>query len=158
MKKTKIKFISQTSVIAAIYVVLTFVSSTLGLSSGAIQIRFSEALTVLPMFLPSAVPGLFIGCLLSNLLTGCVIYDIIFGSIATLIGAVLTRKLRKNLFFAILSPILSNAIIVPFVIKHAYGTPEGFLFIVVGVLIGEIISCGVGGYIVYKSINRIGII
>ncbi len=158
MQKSKTRFLTQASTVAAIYVALTFVSSLLGLSSGAIQIRFSEALTILPMFLPSAIPGLFIGCVLSNLLTGCAVYDIIFGSIATLIGACLTRKLKNNLFFAISAPILSNTLIIPFVIKFAYCADDWFLFIVAGVFIGEIISCGIGGYFVHKYIIKTGII
>ncbi|MCD7836029.1 MAG: QueT transporter family protein, partial [Lachnospiraceae bacterium] len=81
----------QAAMIAAIYVVLTFIANAFGLANYAVQVRFSEALTILPYFTPAAIPGLFIGCLLSNILTGCALPDIIFGSIATLIGAVLTR-------------------------------------------------------------------
>ena len=82
----------QAAMIAALYVVLTFIANELGLASQAVQLRFSEALTVLPYFTPAAIPGLFIGCLLSNVLTGLALPDIVFGSIATLIGAVFTRK------------------------------------------------------------------
>ena len=77
----------QAAMIAALYVVLTYIANAMGLASSAIQIRFSEALTILPYFTPAAIPGLFVGCFLSNILTGCAIPDIIFGSIATLIGA-----------------------------------------------------------------------
>ncbi len=73
--------------IAAIYIVMTMFINTFNLASGTIQVRISEALTVLPFFTPAAVPGLFIGCLLSNLLTGAMLPDVIFGSLATLLGA-----------------------------------------------------------------------
>ena len=102
--------IVQAAMIAALYVVLTFIANALGLANYAIQVRFSEALTILPYFTPAAIPGLFIGCLLSNILTGCAIPDIIFGSIATLIGAVFTYKLRKFKWLAPIPPIISNMI------------------------------------------------
>ena len=83
MRDKKVTFIVQAAVIAALYVVLTFVANALGLASHTIQVRFSEALCILPVFTPAAIPGLWIGCLLANLLTGAVIYDVIFGSIAS---------------------------------------------------------------------------
>ena len=82
----KIKFITQAAVIAALYTVLTFIANALGLANQAIQVRISEALTILPVFTPAAIPGLFAGCLLSNVLTGCALLDVVFGSLATLIG------------------------------------------------------------------------
>ena len=74
MRDKKVTFIVQAAVIAALYVVLTFVANALGLASHTIQVRFSEALCILPVFTPAAIPGLWIGCLLANLLTGAVIY------------------------------------------------------------------------------------
>ena len=93
MKKTR--FVTEAAVIGALYVVLTFVSRLFGLDSGAIQVRISEALTAFVIFTPAAVPGLFLGCIISNLLMQGVILDVIFGSLATLIGAGLGRVLRK---------------------------------------------------------------
>ncbi len=93
--KQKTNFICVTAMIAALYVVLTFIANTFGLASGVIQIRLSEALTVLPFFTPAAIPGLTIGCLLSNWMTGCVLWDIIFGTLATLLGALGSYALRK---------------------------------------------------------------
>lgn len=87
MRSKKVLFITQAAVIAAVYFVLTYFISAFDLASGAIQVRISEALCVLPFFTPAAIPGLFLGCLLSNLLTGCIIWDVVFGSFATLIGA-----------------------------------------------------------------------
>lgn len=148
-----ILFLTQSAVIAALYVVLTFIASTLGLSSGVIQVRFSEALTVLPYFTPAAVPGLFIGCLLANLLTGAALPDIIFGSLATLIGAVLTKKLRKYQWLAPIPPILANVLIIPFVLLFAYGIkPLWFSFVTVA--IGEIISCGILGMLLLLTLRK----
>ena len=100
MKKNNVLFLTQAAMIAALYVVLTFLSNAFGLASGAIQIRISEALTLLPYFTPAAVPGLFVGCLLSNVLTGCALFDVLFGSLATLLGAIGTRILRKSKWLA----------------------------------------------------------
>ncbi|MCM1124540.1 MAG: QueT transporter family protein, partial [Eubacterium sp.] len=80
-------FLAQAAMIAALYIVLTFIANAFGLANHAVQVRFSEALTVLPYFTPAAIPGLYIGCFLSNILTGCALPDILFGSLATLLGA-----------------------------------------------------------------------
>ncbi len=143
----------QAAMIAAIYVVLTFIANAFGLANYAVQVRFSEALTILPYFTPAAIPGLFIGCLLSNILTGCALPDIIFGSIATLIGAVLTRMLRKNKWLAPIPPIVSNAVIVPFVLLYAYGIKPLWLSFIT-VTIGEMISCGVLGMLLLFVLKK----
>ena len=96
MRNKKVLFAVQAAMIAALYVVLTYITNLLGLASGTIQVRFSEALCILPVFTPAAIPGLFIGCLISNLITGGIIWDIIFGSIATLLGALGTYFLQKE--------------------------------------------------------------
>ena len=82
--------LTQAAIIAALYIVLTFIANALGLANFAVQVRFSESLTILPYFTKAAIPGLFIGCLLSNILTGCALPDILFGSLATLLGALVT--------------------------------------------------------------------
>ena len=92
----KVLYLVHGAVIAALYVVLTLLANALGLANYAIQVRFSEALTILPVFTPAAIPGLFIGCLIGNILGGAILPDIIFGSIATLIGAFFTWKLREK--------------------------------------------------------------
>ena len=138
--KKNVTYLTQAAIIAALYVVLTFFANSLGLANYAVQVRFSESLCILPYFTPAAIPGLFIGCLLSNILTGCALLDIIFGSIATLIGAIATHLLRKNKWLAPVGPVLSNALIVPVVLFYAYGIqPIWFSFITV--TIGEVISC-----------------
>ncbi|MEZ3488264.1 MAG: QueT transporter family protein [Lachnospiraceae bacterium] len=120
MKKSNTAYLSQAAMIAAIYVVLTYVFAPF--SFGEIQVRIAEALTILPVFTPAAVPGLFIGCLIGNILGGAVLPDIIFGSIATLIGAFCTYQLRNHPpILAPLPPILANTVIVPFVLRFAYG-------------------------------------
>ena len=106
MKNRNINFMTQAAMIAAIYVVLTYVFAPF--SFGEVQVRISEALTILPVFTPAAIPGLFIGCLVGNILGGAILPDIIFGSIATLIGAFFTWKLRKKSpYFAPIPPIVT---------------------------------------------------
>ena len=153
MKNKKTLLLCQGALIAALYIVLTFVANAFGLANYAVQVRFSEALTILPFFTPAAIPGLFIGCLLSNILTGCAIPDIIFGSIATLIGAILTYALRKQKWLAPVPPIVANAIIVPLVLKYAYGI-EPLWFSFVTVRAGEIISCGILGMILLYALDK----
>ncbi|MDE6925836.1 MAG: QueT transporter family protein [Acetatifactor sp.] len=149
----KVLFIVHASVIAALYVVLTFVANAFGLANYAVQVRFSEALTILPFFTPAAIPGLTLGCLLSNILTGCALPDIIFGTLATLIGAVLTWLLRRNKWLAPVPPIVANTAIVPFVLYYAYGIrPLWFSFITVGA--GEILSCGILGILLLNVLNK----
>lgn len=153
MQKKNIQFLTQAAMIAAIYVVLTFVANAFGLANYAVQVRFSEALTILPVFTPAGIPGLFIGCLISNILTGCAIPDIIFGSLATLIGALGTRALRSNRFLAVLPPIAANAVIVPLILKYAYGLEPLWLSFLT-VTAGEIISCGVLGLLLAFALNK----
>lgn len=154
MKRKSYLPITQAALIAALYVALTFVSSAFGLSSQAIQLRLSEALTILPFFTPAAIPGLFAGCLIANLLTGCAIWDIIFGSIATLLGAIFTYLLRKHKFLAPIPPIVANTLIVPFVIAFVYGSEYSIPFLMITVGIGEILSCGVLGMILLFALNK----
>lgn len=152
MKNKKVLFLTQAAMIAALYVVLTELSNVFGLASFAIQIRFSEALTILPFFTPAAIPGLLCGCIISNLLVSANIFDIIFGSLATLIGAIFTylighyagKKSKIAAWFAPIPPILSNTFIIPFILKYAYGLEPLWLFFLT-VFAGEFISCGILG-------------
>ena len=116
MRNKNVVFITQAAMIAAIYCVLTWVSASFNLASGSVQMRLSEALCILPFFTPAAIPGLTIGCLIANLTTGCVIWDVIFGSLATLIGAMGTYLLRKHEFLCTLPPVIANMLIVPAVL------------------------------------------
>ena len=152
MKSKKLVFICQAAVIAALYVVLTYVFSAF--ASGVIQVRVSEALTILPAFTPAAIPGLVIGCLLSNTLTGCVLLDIIFGSVATLIGALGSYALFRHTWLVPIPPIVSNMIIVPFVLRYAYGATDAFPFMIATVGAGEIISCYLLGMLLYGALKK----
>ena len=149
----KVLSITHAAVIAALYVVLTLVANAFGLANSAIQVRFSEALTILPYFTPAAIPGLFVGCLLANLMTGAALPDILFGSLATLLGAIFTRKLRKYKWMAPLPPIVANAILIPPVLLFAYGI-KPYWFSLLTVTVGEIISCGVLGMILLFSLQK----
>ena len=152
MKSKKLVFICQAAVIAALYVVLTYVFSAF--ASGVIQVRVSETLTILPAFTPAAIPGLVIGCLLSNTLTGCVLLDIIFGSVATLIGALGSYALRRHTWLVPIPPFVSNMIIVPFVLRYAYGATDAFPFMIATVGAGEIISCYLLGMLLYGVLKK----
>lgn len=147
-------YIAQAAIIAALYVVITYFVAAFNLASGAIQVRFSEVLTILPVFTPAAIPGLFIGCLLANTLTGAVIWDIIFGSLATLIAAIGTYLLRKTKFLYTLPPVLSNAIIVPLVLQKAYGLEDAYWFLFLTVGLGEVISVCVLGLLLKNALSR----
>ncbi|HIS55763.1 MAG TPA: QueT transporter family protein [Candidatus Fimimorpha excrementavium] len=136
-------FLTQGGVIAAIYVVLTLLFQAI--SFGPIQFRISELLCVLPYFTPAAIPGLFIGCLLGNILGGAAIYDIIFGSLATLIGALGSYAIRRHKPLVALPPILANTLIIPFVLRYAYAMPDALWYLMATVGIGEILAIGVLG-------------
>ncbi len=171
--KNKALIISQAALIAALYVVLTYLAQLFGLASGVIQVRFSEALTILPFFTPVVIPGLYVGCILANLLTGCAIWDVIFGSIATLLGALGTyglsrlagwrkaspgqaRPARYKVFrwLAPVPPILSNTLIVPWILRYVYESPDAMWFMMLTVFIGEVISCGILGMILYFTLEK----
>lgn len=156
MKKNT-RWLTECAVIAALYVVLTYLSSLLGISSGVIQCRLSEALTALAIFTPSAVYGLSIGCFLSNFLIGSPLFDVIFGSLATLIGVYFTFKMRKKPILALTPPIISNAIIIPLVLRYGYGLQDSIWFFAVTVAIGEFISCGILGSMLYAILLKTNI-
>lgn len=145
-------FISYGSVIAAIYVVLTFVFAPI--SFGPVQLRISEALCVLPFFTPAAVPGLFVGCLLSNLLYGAPPLDVIFGSLATLMGAAGSYWLRGSRFLVYLPPIICNMLIIPWVLRFAYGSEDMIWFAMLTVGIGEVLAVGGLGSGLLTVLNR----
>ena len=155
MKKSPALFVATGGLIAALYVVLTYLTNLVGLASGAIQVRVSEALTILPCLTLSAVPGLTIGCVLANLLTGCAAWDVVFGSLATLLGAVGTRLLRKKPAIAWIPPVVSNTVIVPIVLQQVYGVPDALWFLMLTVGAGELISCGLLGLLIFKPASRI---
>lgn len=153
MKENKVLFMNQAAMIAAIYVVLTYVFAPF--SFGEVQIRIAEALTILPAFTPAAIPGLFVGCFIGNTLGGAILPDIICGSLATLIGACFTYRLREKTFFLMpLPPVIANMLIVPFVLRYAYGVALPIPFMMLTVGIGEVISCGVLGFVLYSALKK----
>ena len=157
MKKNQVRNLTFGALIAALYVGLTFVSQVFGLASGAVQLRLSEALTILPLFCPAAVPGLAVGCLLANWLTGCALWDVIFGTVATLLGAIGTRLLKRHKLLAVLPPIAANTVIVPLLLRYVYELPDAMWYLFLTVFVGELISCGVFGTLLRKLLEKTGL-
>lgn len=152
MKNKGVLFMTQAAMIAAIYVVLTVVFAPF--SFGEVQVRIAEALTILPFFTGAAIPGLFIGCVIGNILGGAILPDIIFGSLATLIGACTTYLLRSHKFLAPVGPIVANTIVVPFILRYGYSILLPIPVMMLSVGIGEVISCGVLGMVLLFALNK----
>ena len=138
------------ALIAALYAALTLLLAPI--SYGNIQCRISEAMTVLPILLPQAIPGLFVGCILANLYTG-MITDVIFGSLATLLAAVGTFLLRKKTLLAAACPVVSNGVIVGLVLAFSYGLPPALTMAEVAV--GEIAAVALGMLVLLPVMRRI---
>ena len=160
MKFQKTTTLCRVAMIGAFYTALTWLCGLLGLANMPIQLRLSEALCVLPFFMPEAILGLTIGCFLSNLLvSGGVWVDVIFGTLATLIGALGTycmRRLKGKLRFAcVLPPILANTVIVLFILKYAYDLSYGWVLMAAGVFVGEVLSVGVFGIFLMLAIEKL---
>lgn len=156
--KKETRFLTEGALIAALYIALTFLSRAVGLDSGAVQLRLSEALTVLPVFTSAAVPGLFVGCLLANTLTGCAVWDVVFGAAATLLGAFGTRLFaQKKRRLAPIFPIITNTAIVPVILKTVYGTKMAYPLLCLAIFIGELISCGILGQALIGIIEKSGV-
>lgn len=163
MKRTSnVMSLVTAAMIAALYVVLSFASNMFGLASGAIQVRISEALTILPFFTVAAIPGVTIGCILFNLLSGAALLDVIFGGLASLIGAICSlfigkaaKKISWLKFLVPVPPVLANAFIIPWVLKTAYGLSDAYWYLVLTIGIGEIISCGILGIVLLTALMPI---
>ena len=152
MQGKKTRLMTEYALIAAVYVALLLLFKPI--SFGAIQFRIAEALCVLPFFSLSAVPGLALGCLLGNFFSGAAMPDVIFGTFATLLAAILSYKLRTvSKWLVCLPPILANAIIVPFVLQYAYGVTDGYFFLFATVGIGEILAVGVLGNVLLLALE-----
>ena len=152
-----VRYISRTALVAALYAVVAIISAPL--QYAGFQFRLSEALCILPIFMPEAVFGLFIGAILANYFTGCVLWDIIFGALATLIGALFARLLRglpyKLLWLTTVPTVISNAVIIPFVIMYAYGSEGSYTFFAFTVAVGEIVTaCILGSALLYLIKGR----
>ncbi len=153
-KKTPALYVAQGGIIAALYVALTFAFASI--SFGAVQVRIAEMLTILPLFTPAAIPGLFLGCIIGNAAGGAIVWDVIFGSLATLIGAVLGYRLRGNRWLVPIPAVVSNTIIVPLILKYGYGIPMSLPLMALYICIGEIAGCYVLGEILAQILLKYG--
>jgi len=143
MKHLALRRMVRGALIAALYVALTLLTQPIAF--GALQIRLAEAMTVLPFILPEAIPGLTIGCLLSNMVGGYGILDVVFGTLATFLAALATYKIRK-VWLAPLPPVLLNAVIVGWLISFTSDLPsEAYMLTMASVGIGETLACYVLG-------------
>lgn len=158
----KVRFITQAAIIAAIYAVLTLL--TLQFSSYAIQVRVAESLCVLICYTPAAIPGMFVGCLISNIFSGT-LADIIFGSLATLVAGLITAKMpKKQKKLYPIPTVVVNTVVVPFILYYGYGitsmgnakgTVATLLLMAGTVCIGEVIACFFIGLPLIKILDRI---
>jgi uncharacterized membrane protein len=150
-----LKFMTHAAAIAALYVLLTWLSNLFGMANGAVQLRLSEALCILPCFTSAAIPGLTIGCMLANLVTGCALWDVVFGSFATFLGAVGTYYIcRISKWAASIPPVIANVAIVPIILMKVYGSEQSWPFLALTVGAGELISCCVFGMVLYGVVDK----
>ncbi len=146
------------AIVAALYIAMSYIAAAIGLASGPVQIRLSEMLCIMPVFFPEAIAGLTIGCMLSNMLVGCALFDVIFGTLATFVGAVgayLLRRLPKGaMWLAALPNFAVNTAVVPIILMKVYGVETGYGLLALGVGIGEAVSCVLLGSMLYYSIKK----
>ena len=141
------------AIIAALYAALTLLLAPI--SYGEMQIRLSEALTLLPVLFAEAVPALAVGCLLANVLGGCTIFDIVFGTLATLLAAICTRLLSKNRLAASFMPVLFNGVIVGAVVHYCYAPVIPLPLCMLSVAAGEAVSCFILGPMLLRMLRRL---
>ena len=153
MNNTNTGALTRGAIIAALYAAVTLLLAPI--SYGEVQIRISEALTLLPILLPEAVPALTVGCLLANILGGTTIFDIIFGTLATLLAALCTRALRRNQLLASFMPVLFNGVIVGAVVHYCYAPVIPLPLCMAFVAAGEAVSCMLLGPVVLRAAARI---
>lgn len=165
MRDKRVLYLTEGAAIAAIYVVLCQIFAPISFRD--VQVRIAEGLTILPFFISAAIPGLFVGCVLGNLLGGAIPVDIIFGSLATLIGALGTWAIGRWIrgkhpashrmkFLLPVPPILANALIIPFILYYGYGITVPIPIQIATVGAGEILSCGVIGMIILFALEKAG--
>jgi len=148
----KTKHVIQAAVIAAVYAALTIALAPI--SYGVMQVRVSEALTVLPFFTPAAIPGLFVGCLISNILGPYGVVDMIFGSTATLLGAIGSYMLRNKAVLVPLPPVVLNGIIIGPMLYYVYSVPVPLAGCILWVMLGELIACYGIGYPLMRYLKK----
>lgn len=155
-----VRFIVIAGVVAALYVVLMLIFMPISL--GVVQVRVAEALCVLPMLTPAAIPGLAVGCLISNLVgvtsaavaAEAVVFDVIFGSLTTLIAAVLSYAMRRNKWVATAPPVVLNALIIGAILTWAYKESMPYLFTVLYIAAGQAIACYGVGIPLYNALEK----
>lgn len=146
------RFLIQAAIIAAVYAVLTI--ALMPFSYGVMQVRVSEALTILPFFTPAAIPGLFVGCLISNIIGPYGLVDIVLGSLASLIAAVGSYALRRYPILVPLPPVIANAIIVGWMLKVVYAVPLPLTACILWVGLGQVIACYGIGYPLLRGLRK----
>lgn len=147
----RVLFIVRAAVIAALYAALTL--ALYPISFGAVQFRVSEALTLLPVLMPEAIPGLFVGCLLANLIGSATVWDVVFGSLATLIAAFMTYATRRNRIVAAIWPVTCNGVIVGAVLALTAQLPVA---LTMGqVALGEVAVVYTVGMAMLAALNRV---
>ena len=153
MKETNVTLITRGAMIAAAYVGLC--AAFAPISYGEVQLRVAEALTILPVFTPAAIPGLAVGCFIANIMGGGIMLDVIFGTLATLLGAIGTWLLRnRSPYLAPVPPIVANALIIPFVLHYGYGVPLPIPFMMLTVGAGEVLGCGLLGLALLFALKK----
>ena len=153
MKQRKTQFLTEAAIIAALYTVLVFIFQWS--SFGPVQFRIAEALTILPYFTPAAIPGVTIGCFLSAVFAGSDVLDMVFGSLATLVAALLSYSLRRYKYLVPIPPIVVNALVIPWVLKAAYGEAQPIPLMMLSVGAGQLLAAGVLGMILLFALERV---
>jgi uncharacterized membrane protein len=153
MNNKKTLFITEAAIIAALYTTLVLIFQFS--SFGPVQFRIAEALTILPYFTPAAIPGVTIGCFLSALLTGADPIDMVFGSLATLIAAFMSYKLRRNKYLVPIPPIVVNAIVIPWILRIAYGDTQAIPVMMLSIGAGQTVAAGVLGLVLLFALDKV---
>lgn len=160
MAKITSKRLARAGIIASLYVVLSL--ATFGFSSGAIQLRLSEGLTILPLIFPEAIPALFIGCMLSNLISGCALIDIFLGAVVTLMAGFMTYVIGKivpnislRLFLGGIFPVIFNALLLPLIWKYCYGLEYAYIIQACFLLVSQGLSVYAVGVPINLSVERL---
>jgi uncharacterized membrane protein len=150
--KYSLRYILQAAVIGGVYAALTMVLAPI--SYGPMQVRISEALTILPFFTPAAIPGLFVGCIAANSISLYGVPDLVFGSLATLMAAICSRFLRKRAWLVPLPPVLLNGVIIGGMLYFVYGVQPSLLVDMLWVAAGELVACYAVGLPLLKLLAR----
>ena len=157
MKFTKTRKIVFIGTVAAIYAVLSLMPGISVLTFGPVQLRIAEALCVLALISPWAIPALTLGCFLTNLASPMMAVDLPFGTLATLLAATLTYLLRKKPWFALLMPVIFNGVIVGCIISFYTESQFGLITNMLLVALGEAAACYIIGIPLYKAIKRFSV-